>query len=141
MAQAYAGPPVMPEVRAPYVTPPLALMDTQRAASAPLPPPMPSSMTAPSAASAPPVVARPAPVPSAATAPSAQPAAIQKEMPKTAAAVRAQSRRSMGMYVLAPLLALGITIVGVGTALRGNADEAGMSGECWDFTGNASCGQ
>ncbi|CAN90792.1 putative secreted protein [Sorangium cellulosum So ce56] len=30
---------------------------------------------------------------------------------------------------------------GGGTAPGGNAGEAGVSGECWDFTGNASCGQ
>ncbi|WP_438041677.1 hypothetical protein [Sorangium sp. So ce128] len=30
---------------------------------------------------------------------------------------------------------------GGGTAPGGNAGEVGVSGECWDFTGNASCGQ
>ncbi|WP_437897794.1 hypothetical protein [Sorangium sp. So ce124] len=30
---------------------------------------------------------------------------------------------------------------GGGTAPGGNAGEAGVSGECWDFTGNASCGE
>ncbi|MDC0680717.1 hypothetical protein [Sorangium atrum] len=30
---------------------------------------------------------------------------------------------------------------GGGTAPGGNAGEAGVSGECWDFTGNVSCGQ
>ncbi|WP_437897788.1 hypothetical protein [Sorangium sp. So ce124] len=30
---------------------------------------------------------------------------------------------------------------GGGTAPGGNAGEAGVNGECWDFAGNASCGQ
>ncbi|WP_437914713.1 hypothetical protein [Sorangium sp. So ce302] len=30
---------------------------------------------------------------------------------------------------------------GGGTAPGGNAGEVGVSGECWDFTGNASCGE
>ncbi|WP_437715561.1 hypothetical protein WMF45_03580 [Sorangium sp. So ce448] len=30
---------------------------------------------------------------------------------------------------------------GGGTAPTGNAGEVGVSGECWDFAGNASCGQ
>ncbi|WP_437864080.1 hypothetical protein [Sorangium sp. So ce363] len=30
---------------------------------------------------------------------------------------------------------------GGGTAPMGNVGEMGVSGECWDFTGNASCGQ
>ncbi|XXY55231.1 protein kinase [Sorangium sp. So ce269] len=136
-AQAYAGPPSLPEVRtqgyaeppplpvmeppravpppevaAQYVTPPLALMETQRAASAPLP------------------VAEPPPVPSSVTAPSAQPpGSLQRETPRTPAAMIAQPRRAMRVYVLAPLLALGITVVGVGAALgigamSGGAPEA-----------------
>ncbi|XYH99206.1 protein kinase domain-containing protein [Sorangium sp. So ce1128] len=121
-AQAYAGPPQLPvmesqravpppEVAAQYVTPPLALMETQRAASAPLP------------------VAVPPPVPSSVTAPSAQaPGSLQRETPRTPAAMIAQPRRAMRVYVLAPLLALGITVVGVGAALGLRAMNGAASG-------------
>ncbi|XYH99211.1 protein kinase domain-containing protein [Sorangium sp. So ce1128] len=121
-AQAYAGPPQLPvmesqravpppEVAAQYVTPPLALMETQRAASAPLP------------------VAVPPLVPSSVTAPSAQaPGSLQRETPRTPAAMIAQPRRAMRVYVLAPLLALGITVVGVGAALGLRAMSDGASG-------------
>ncbi|XXY45676.1 protein kinase [Sorangium sp. So ce269] len=121
-AQAVAGPPPLPvmepprampppEVAAHYVTPPLALMETQRAASAPLPaagpPPAPSSVT---------------------TAPSARPAgSLQREAPRTPSAMIAQPRRAMRVYVLAPLLALGITVVGVGAALGIGAMSGGAS--------------
>ncbi|WP_438008003.1 protein kinase [Sorangium sp. So ce321] len=130
-AQAYAGPPPLPvmesqraapaplpvmetprampplEVAAQHVTPPLALMGTQRAASAPLP------------------AAAPPPAPSAVTAPSARPAgSLQTETP---AAMIAQPRRAMRVYVLAPLLALGITVVGVGAALGIRAMSGGAS--------------
>ncbi|MGK3997092.1 protein kinase domain-containing protein [Sorangium sp. So ce1024] len=185
-AQAVAGPP--PEVAVPYATPPLALMETQRSASAPLPvaglPPMPSGMTAPGAQPAPLPVAGLAPVPSGMTAPGAQPAplpvaglapvpsgmtapgaqpaplpvaglapvpsgmtapgaqpaplpvaglapvpsgmtapgaqpagAMWKETPATPAVMSVQPRRAMRVYVLAPLVALGITVAGVGAAL------------------------
>ncbi|MGK3966948.1 protein kinase [Sorangium sp. So ce118] len=120
-AQAVAGPPPLPvmepprampppEVAAHYVTPPLALMETQRAASAPLP------------------VAGPPLAPSAVTAPSARPAgSLQRETPRTPAAMIAQPRRAMRVYVLAPLLALGITVVGVGAALGIGAMSGGAS--------------
>ncbi|WP_437928494.1 protein kinase [Sorangium sp. So ce291] len=132
-AQAYAGPPPLPvmesqraapplpviepprampppEVAAQYVTPPLALMETQRAASAPLP------------------AAGPPPAPSSVTAPSARPAgSLQREAPRTPAAMIAQPRRAMRVYVLAPLLALGLTVVGVGAALGIRAMSGGAS--------------
>ncbi|WP_437879038.1 protein kinase domain-containing protein [Sorangium sp. So ce513] len=163
-AQAVAGPP--PDVAAPYATPPLALMETQRSASAPLPvaglPPMPSEMTAPGAQPAPLPVAGLPPVPSGMTAPGAQPAPLPvaglppvpsgmtapgaqpaplpvaglppvpsgmtapgaqqagtmwKETPATPAVMSVQPRRAMRVYVLAPLVALGITVAGVGAAL------------------------
>ncbi|MGK3989979.1 protein kinase [Sorangium sp. So ce136] len=120
-AQAYAGPPPLPvmesqrampppEVAAQYVTPPLALMETQRAASAPLP------------------AAGPPPAPSSVTAPSARPAgSLQREAPRTPAAMIAQPRRTMRVYVLAPLLALGLTVAGVGAALGIRAMSGGAS--------------
>ncbi|WP_437756847.1 protein kinase domain-containing protein [Sorangium sp. So ce1389] len=120
-AQAYAGPPPLPvmepprampppEVAAQYVTPPLALMETQRAASAPLP------------------VAGPTPVERSVTAPSARPAdSLQRETPRTPPAMITQPRRAMRVYVLAPLLALGITVVGVGAALGIGAMSGGAS--------------
>ncbi|WP_437694203.1 protein kinase domain-containing protein [Sorangium sp. So ce176] len=96
-----AAPPPRPEVSAPYVTPPLALMETQPAGSAP------------------PVAARPA-APSSVTAPSAGPvASLRNETPRTPApaALLTQPRRAPRAYVLAPLVALALTLGGVGAVL------------------------
>ncbi|WP_437962069.1 protein kinase [Sorangium sp. So ce119] len=94
-------PPARPEVSVPYATPPLALMETQRAGAAP------------------PVAARPA-APSSVTAPSAGPVASSRnETPRTAApaALLTQPRRAPRAYVLAPLVALALTLGGVGAVL------------------------
>ncbi|KYF69269.1 serine/threonine-protein kinase, partial [Sorangium cellulosum] len=99
--QPAAPPPPRPEVSAPYVTPPLALMETQRAGSAP------------------PIAARPA-APSSVTAPSAGPvASLRNETPRTPApaALLTQPRRVPRAYVLAPLVALALTLGGVGAVL------------------------
>ncbi|WP_437719485.1 protein kinase [Sorangium sp. So ce448] len=106
--QAAAPPPLPvtgPQAAAPYATPPLALMETQRAvsvqlpiaAAAPLPLPVPSSVTAPSAGAA---------------------ASLRSEAPRTPVAVVAQPRRRRtSAYVLAPVAALALTLAGVGVTL------------------------
>ncbi|WP_437798767.1 protein kinase domain-containing protein [Sorangium sp. So ce693] len=94
--------PVMgAQVAGPYVTPPQAVMATQRAVPLRLPgagvAPVPSSVTAPSAGAA---------------------ATLPSEAPRTPAAVVAQPRRrKTSAYVLAPVAALVLTLVGVGGAL------------------------
>ncbi|WP_044987516.1 serine/threonine-protein kinase [Sorangium cellulosum] len=99
------------EVAAQYATPPLPMTEMQRAAAAP------------------PLVAGPPAAPSSVTAPSAQaPGSLQREAPRTPAAMLVQPRRATRVYVLAPLLALVMTVVGVGAALgiramRGAAPE------------------
>ncbi|WP_437292268.1 protein kinase domain-containing protein [Sorangium sp. So ce406] len=93
-----APPPTRPEVSAPYVTPPLALMETQPAGSAP------------------PVAARPA-APSSVTAPSAGPVASLRNETPAPAALLTQPRRAPRAYVLAPLVALALTLGGVGAVL------------------------
>ncbi|WP_437725412.1 protein kinase domain-containing protein [Sorangium sp. So ce861] len=126
-----AAPP--PEGAPPYVTPPLPM--TQRAAPPPevasvtpqqrevappyVTPPLPSSVVEPQrAASASQPVAGPPTAPSSVTAPSAQaPGSLQREAPRTPAAMLVQPQRATRAYVLAPLLALVMTVVGVGAAL------------------------
>ncbi|AUX28837.1 MULTISPECIES: serine/threonine-protein kinase [Sorangium] len=97
------SPQVMPqprEVAAQYATPPLPMTEMQRAASLP------------------PLVAGPPAAPSSVTAPSAQaPGSLQREAPRTPAAMLVQPQRATRVYVLAPLLALVMTVVGVGAAL------------------------
>ncbi|WP_437318005.1 protein kinase domain-containing protein [Sorangium sp. So ce385] len=131
---------VTPQLRAlaeRHVPPPLPVTETQRAAPAPLPettspqampqqrevaaqyatPPL-SMIEMPRAASLPPLVAGPPAAPSSVTAPSAQaPGSLQREAPRTPAAMLVQPRRATRVYVLAPLLALVMTVVGVGAAL------------------------
>ncbi|WP_437486505.1 protein kinase [Sorangium sp. So ce1014] len=137
-AQHYAGPPEvgapyatpqLREIAARYVTPPLPV--TQREAPPPevaspyvtpqpeevaaryVTPPFPSSVTeAQRAASAPLPVAGPP------TAPNARPPKrLQSETPSLPTVMIAPPQRAMRAYVLAPLVALGITVVGVGAAL------------------------
>ncbi|WP_437571450.1 protein kinase domain-containing protein [Sorangium sp. So ce542] len=92
--------PQQREVAAQYATPPLPMTEMQRAASAP------------------PLFAGPRAAPSSVTAPSAQaPGSLQREAPRTPAAMLVQPRRATRVYVLAPLLALVMTVVGVGAAL------------------------
>ncbi|WP_437954159.1 hypothetical protein WME98_28225 [Sorangium sp. So ce296] len=92
--------PQQREVAAQYATPPLPMTEMQRAASAP------------------PLFAGPPAAPSSVTAPSAQaPVSLPREAPRTPAAMLVQPRRATRMYVLAPLLALVMTVVGVGAAL------------------------
>ncbi|WP_437297712.1 protein kinase domain-containing protein [Sorangium sp. So ce426] len=110
--------PSRPEAGAPYVKPPAALMEMQRAASAPQP-----------------VAARPV-APSSVTAPSAGPVeALRKETPTTPApaALLTQPRRAPKAYVLAPLVALALTLGGVGVVLglrsARDAGPAAVTGE------------
>ncbi|WP_438037231.1 protein kinase domain-containing protein [Sorangium sp. So ce204] len=110
--------PSRPEVGAPYVKPPAALMEMQRAASAPQP-----------------AAARPV-APSSVTAPSAGPVeALRKETPTptTPAALLTQPRRAPKAYVLAPLVALALTLGGVGVVLglrsARDAGPAAVTGE------------
>ncbi|WP_437781591.1 protein kinase domain-containing protein [Sorangium sp. So ce1097] len=108
--------PVM--VQPQVATPPLALMETQRAVSGPLPaaarPVAPSSVTAPSAGTV---------------------EALRKETPTTPApaALLTQPRRRPRAYVLAPLVALALTLGGVGVVLglrsARDAAPAAMTGE------------
>ncbi|WP_441293197.1 protein kinase domain-containing protein [Sorangium sp. KYC3313] len=94
--------PSRPDAGAPYVTPPVALMEMQRTALAPQP-----------------AAARPV-APSSVTAPSAGPVeALRKETPTTPApaALLTQPRRAPKAYVLAPLVALALTLGGVGVVL------------------------
>ncbi|WP_438041674.1 protein kinase domain-containing protein [Sorangium sp. So ce128] len=132
-AQGYGGPPPLPvmetqhavplrearraapqrpqEVELPYVTPQLLATEASRPGTAP------------------PIAARPA-APSSVTAPSAGPAeSLRKETPMTpVAALLTQPRRAPRAYVLAPLVALALTLGGVGAVLglrsaRGTAPE------------------
>ncbi|WP_434048835.1 MULTISPECIES: protein kinase domain-containing protein [Sorangium] len=98
-------------VQPPVATPPLALMETQRAVSGPLPaagrPAAPSGVTAPSAGTV---------------------KALRRETPTTPApaALLTQARRRPRAYVLAPLVALALTLGGVGVVLGlRSAREAG----------------
>ncbi|WP_437761674.1 protein kinase [Sorangium sp. So ce281] len=103
--------PSRPDAGAPYVTPPVALMEMQRTASAPQPAAQPVAAR--------PVAARPV-APSSVTAPSAGPVeALRKETPTTPApaALLTQPRRAPKAYVLAPLVALALTLGGVGVVL------------------------
>ncbi|WP_437578182.1 protein kinase domain-containing protein [Sorangium sp. So ce887] len=104
----------LPEVASPYVTPELREVAAQYVT-----PPFPSSVTeAPRAASAPLPVAGPPTAPSSLTAPSARPPKpLRSETPRLPTVMIAPPRRAMRAYVLAPLVALGITVVGVGAAL------------------------
>ncbi|WP_437694201.1 protein kinase domain-containing protein [Sorangium sp. So ce176] len=106
-----ATPPYPVTVQPPVATPPLALMETQRAVSGPLP-----------------AAGRPA-APSAVTAPSAGTVkALRRETPTTPApaALLTQARRRPRAYVLAPLVALALTLGGVGVVLGlRSAREAG----------------
>ncbi|WP_437744129.1 protein kinase [Sorangium sp. So ce1504] len=121
-AQGYGGPPPLPvmetqhavplrearraapqrpqEVELPYVTPQLLATEASRPGTAP------------------PIAARPA-APSSVTAPSAGPAeSLRKETPMTpVAALLTQPRRAPRAYVLAPLVALALTLGGVGAVL------------------------
>ncbi|WP_437486492.1 protein kinase [Sorangium sp. So ce1014] len=134
VAAQYVTPPLR-EVAAQYVTPPLPV--TQRGAPPPevaspyvapqqrevaaqyVPPPFPLSVTeAQRAASAPLPVAGPPTAPSSLTASNARrPKPLQSETPSLPTVMIAPPRRVMHAYVLAPLVALGITVVGVGAAL------------------------
>ncbi|AUX20258.1 protein kinase [Sorangium cellulosum] len=136
----YAAPPVMPvtgEQRA--VPPPMPVMDMQRAALRPLPqaraqhdaatpplaqfaaqsatPPLPMAPLAGPYAAAPPIAE--APTAPSAVAPAGGPASgsLQRETPRTPAAMIAHPRRAMRPYLLAPLIALGLTAAGLGIAL------------------------
>ncbi|WP_437798774.1 protein kinase domain-containing protein [Sorangium sp. So ce693] len=96
-----AAPQPPQEVELPYVTPQLSAMESPRS-GAPLP-----------------IVARPV-APSSVTAPSVVPAeSLRKETPMTAApaALLTQRRRAPRAYVLAPLVALALTLGGVGVVL------------------------
>ncbi|WP_438037232.1 protein kinase domain-containing protein [Sorangium sp. So ce204] len=125
--QPAAAAPPRPEAGAPYVKPPAALMEMQRAASAPQPAAQPVA--------AQPVAARPV-APSSVTAPSAGPVeALKKETPTTPApaALLTQPRRAPKAYVLAPLVALALTLGGVGVVLglrsARDAGPAAVTGE------------
>ncbi|WP_437335935.1 protein kinase domain-containing protein [Sorangium sp. So ce394] len=117
------GTPQQREVAAQYATPPLPMTEMQYAT-----PPLPMTEMQ-RAASAPPLVAGPPAAPSSVTAPSAQaPGSLQREAPRMPAAMLVQPRRATRVYVLAPLLALVMTVVGVGAAvglraMRGAAPE------------------
>jgi serine/threonine-protein kinase len=96
-----ASPPPPQEVELPYVTPQLLATEASRPGTAP------------------PIVAWPA-APSSVTAPSAGPVeALRKETPTTPApaALLTQPRRAPRAYVLAPLVALALTLGGVGVVL------------------------
>ncbi|WP_437864054.1 protein kinase domain-containing protein [Sorangium sp. So ce363] len=152
--QSYAGPPPLPQSYGGPASPagapghggsaPLPVIETQHATSwreaqraAPQPPqelelpyvtPQLSAMDLPRAGVPLPVAARPA-EPSSVTAPSAGPAeSLRKETPMTAApaALLTQRRRAPRAYVLAPLVALALTLGGVGVvlALRSARDTA-----------------
>ncbi|WP_437590806.1 protein kinase domain-containing protein [Sorangium sp. So ce1000] len=121
-AQGYGGPPPLPvmetqhavplrearrtapqlpqEVELPYVTPQLVAMEASRPGTAP------ASAVRPAA-------------PSSVTAPSAAPAeSLRKETPMTpVAALLTQPRRAPRAYVLAPVVALALTLGGVGAVL------------------------
>ncbi|XXX78122.1 protein kinase [Sorangium sp. So ce134] len=122
--------PQLREVAAQYGTPPLPVTEMQRAAMAlpPVggPPAAPSSVTAPSA-QAPGSLQREAqrtpaamlvqPQREAQRTPAAMLVQPQREAQRTPAAMLVQPQRATRVYVLAPLLALVMTGVGVGAAL------------------------
>ncbi|WP_437555298.1 protein kinase [Sorangium sp. So ce367] len=145
MPQAYAGPPrPMPQAQGGPAShagaqgyggpPPLPLMETQHAVplrearrAAPQPPqevelpyvtPQLLATEASRPGTAPPIAARPA-APNSVTAPSAGLAeSLRKETPMTpVAALLTQPRRAPRAYVLAPVVALALTLGGVGAVL------------------------
>ncbi|WP_437590811.1 protein kinase domain-containing protein [Sorangium sp. So ce1000] len=121
-AQGYGGPPPLPVMETQHAVP---LREARRAA--PQPPqevelpyvtPQLVAMEASRPGTAPPSAVRPA-APSSVTAPSAAPAeSLRKETPMTpVAALLTQPRRAPRAYVLAPLVALALTLGGVGVVL------------------------
>ncbi|WP_437600632.1 protein kinase [Sorangium sp. So ce590] len=109
--------PELREIAARYVTPALPVMEPPRAGTTPLP-----------------VAGRPT-APREVAAPAMQPpGSLPRETASPPAAMLAQPRRSMRAYLLAPLVALGLTGLGLGAALglramSGDASEPAASAE------------
>ncbi|WP_437987845.1 protein kinase domain-containing protein [Sorangium sp. So ce117] len=121
-AQGYGGPPPLPVMETQHAVP---LREARRAAPQPpqeveLPYVTPQLLATEASrpGTAPPSAARPA-APSSVTAPSAGPAeSLRKETPMTpVAALLTQPRRAPRAYVLAPVVALALTLGGVGAVL------------------------
>ncbi|WP_437910944.1 protein kinase [Sorangium sp. So ce327] len=121
-AQGYGGPPPLPVMETQHAVP---LTEARRAAPQPpqevelpyvTPQLLATEASRPGTAS--PVAGRPA-APSSVTAPSAGPAeSLRKETPMTpVAALLTQPRRAPRAYVLAPVVALALTLGGVGAVL------------------------
>ncbi|MGK4007429.1 protein kinase [Sorangium sp. So ce1036] len=111
-AQHDAATPPLAQFAAQSATPPLAQFAAQSAT-----PPLPMAPLAGPYAAAPPIAE--APTAPSAVAPAGGPASgsLQRETPRTPAAMIAHPRRAMRPYLLAPLIALGLTAAGLGIAL------------------------